>query len=172
MISNDAPRGAKRPFVILLISAVMALAVGVAIVGGRNEGTESDIGRPEETANRDRLLASQRKSAPSTERCLNSLLTVEAAGLTLRDQTEFRCPGAATEPGEERHWGATCWETELCRGGSYIAVDEELIGRDDARLRYVIAHEICHVNSYMRTGEPGSEPAADRCAATAGFPRR
>ena len=102
-----------------------------------------------------------------------SLLTVESSGLHLNDSTEFRCPGDTGEyPGDDQHWGATCWQNELCPGGSYVAITTSLIGPDDGRLRYVIAHEICHVNSYMRTGRAGSEAAADACAAGAGFPRR
>ena len=157
---------------MVLISAVMVLATMVALTAERGRGREADIARREVPASRDRRLASQTKSTPTSERCLNSLLTVETAGLELRDETEFRCPGVAAEPGEEHHWGATCWQNELCPGTSYIAIDPELIGSDDARLRYVIAHEICHVNSYVQTGDRGTESAADECAAGAGFPRQ
>lgn len=164
--------GGKWPWVVVLITLVMGIGVVVALLAGGNTGNEADLGRIAPPPDRDQLLASQSKTNPSSERCLDSLLTVEAAGLTLRDETEFRCPGTATEPGEGHHWGATCWQNEFCPGGSYIAIDPAQIGPDDARLRYVIAHEICHVNSYVATGEAGSEPAADRCAAAAGFPRR
>lgn len=131
-----------------------------------------DARRPNVLPRAVRLVAAQRKQVPTDERCLNALVAVESSGLHLHNDTEFRCPGIAAEPGEERHWGATCWQNELCPGSSWIAADPALIGPDDARLRYVIAHEICHVNSYMKTGDRGSEPAADRCAAGAGFPRR
>lgn len=170
-MSSEAARS-RRPTGIVLIGAVMAVAVGVALfaasAGGEREFDVAGLSRVEV----ENLLASQAKSSPMSQRCMASLLTVEHAGLELRDETEFRCPGTAAEPGEERHWGATCWQNELCPGTSWIAVDPEMIGPDDARLRYVIAHEICHVNSYMQTGARGTEPAADRCAAGAGFPRR
>jgi hypothetical protein len=146
--------------VIVLITVVMGLGVVVALVAGGRSGSEADLSRIPAPVDRDRLLASQLKSTPSSERCLDSLLTVETAGLALRDETEFRCPGTAAEPGEEHHWGATCWDNELCPGGSYIAIDPAQIGPDDARLRYVIAHEICHVNSYVRTGEAMTQPRA------------
>lgn len=170
-MSREGERRPKRPVLLALITVVM-MAAALVTLNARGRGdTEADIRRVERAADRDRLLASQTKSTPSSERCLNSLLTVETAGLKLRDETEFRCPGIAAEPGEEHHWGATCWQNELCPGGSYIAIDPELIGPSDARLRYVIAHEICHVNSYMQTGDRGTEAAADECAAAAGFPR-
>ena len=157
--------------VAVLITAILAVATVVAVTADRGGDRKSDPRRRVPPPSHDQLLASQTKSSPSSERCLKSLLTVERAGLSLRDETEFRCPGIAAEPGEEHHWGATCWQNELCPGGSYIAIDEALIGPDDARLRYVIAHEICHVNSYLRTGHRGSEAEADECAAGAGFPK-
>lgn len=131
-----------------------------------------DVGRPNVLPRAERLVAAQRKQVPTDQRCLDALVAVESSGLHLRDETEFRCPGIAAEPGDERHWGATCWQNELCPGGSWIAVDPQLIGPNDGRLRYVVAHETCHVNSYMRTGGRGSERSADECAAGAGFPRR
>ena len=128
-------------------------------------------GRPDIEATRDRLRATQTMSTPASDRCLDALLAVEQAGLQLRDETDFRCPGSTGfSPTAEQHWGATCWRTRLCPGASYVAVNPGMVGPDNARLRYVVAHEVCHVNSYARTGSAGSEPAADRCAAAAGVP--
>ncbi len=170
-MSSDAATH-RRPLGIILITVVVGLSVAVALVGAKGgRSREFDVSRLSRV-DVEQLLASQAKVSPTSHRCLASLLAVERAGLELRDQTEFRCPGTAAEPGEEHHWGATCWQNKLCPGGSYIAVDPGLIGPDDARLRYVIAHEICHVNSYAQTGDRGTEAAADKCAAGAGFPRR
>ena len=170
-------RARRKPIRIVVLAATLAAGISVAFNVAR--GGEADVSRLSSVdisrlSNEEveALLASQAKTTPTDHRCLASLLTVEQAGLELRDQTEFRCPGIAAEPGDERHWGATCWQNELCPGGSWIAVDPEVIGPDDGRLRYVIAHEICHVNSYVTTGDRGTEPAADQCAAGAGFPRR
>ena len=128
-------------------------------------------GRPDIAAARDRLRATQTMSTPASDRCLDALLAVEQAGLQLRDDTDFRCPGSTGfSPTAEQHWGATCWRTRLCPGASYVAVNPGMVGPDNARLRYVVAHEVCHVNTYARTGSAGSEPSADRCAAAAGFP--
>lgn len=171
MSSGSKRVGRGLAISLLTVVSTVAIIIAVALSGRGGEGGEEQVPRARQM-DPQRSLVSQAKAVPTTQRCLDSLFTVEQAGLELRDETEFRCPGIAAEPGEEHHWGATCWENELCPGGSYIAVDADLIGPDDARLRYVIAHEICHVNSYVATGDRGSEAAADQCAAAAGFPKR
>ena len=164
----------------------LRVALGTAVVGGAAVVAlnAAGMGRagwdfervpntttPDHLALRDQLRDSQTMSTPASDRCLDALLAVEQAGLPLRDDTDFRCPGSTgITPSSEQHWGATCWQNELCPWSSYVAVNPGLIGPDPSRLRYVVAHEICHVNSYARTGSAGTEPAADECAAAAGFP--
>ena len=172
---TKAPKAASSLLLPAVLVVAVVLSLGSAVRGPAEYDISAprtaDIRRPSVLPRAERLVAAQRKQVPTDERCLSALVAVESTGLHLRDDTEFRCPGIAAEPGDERHWGATCWQNELCPGGSWIAVDPELIGPDDARLRYVVAHEICHVISYTRTGDRGTEPAADACAAGAGFPR-
>ena len=164
----------------MLATALLVVAVLVTVGSAARQPSKFDITapatvdvrRPNVLPRATRLVAAQRKQIPVSDRCLSAFVAVESAGLHLRDDTEFRCPGIAAEPGDVRHWGAACWRNELCPGGSWIAIDPEVIGPDDARLRHVIAHEICHIISYTRTGDRGSEAAADACAAGAGFPRR
>ena len=167
--------GARLGLVVAVFGAAAVMSFDAAGTGR----ARWDVDRapttttPDHVANRDRLRATQMMSTPASDRCLDALLAVEQAGLALRDATDFRCPGSTgVTPTSEQHWGATCWQNRLCPGGSYVAINPGLIGPDDARLRYVVAHETCHVNSYARTGSAGSEPAADRCAAAAGFPKK
>lgn len=179
-MADSARTKPPKAAISLLVALMSVIGVAVTLTSAARGPSEYDLSaprtadfrRPSVLPRAERLVAAQRKQIPTDQRCLSALVAVESSGLHLRDDTEFRCPGVAAEPGEERHWGATCWQNRLCPGGSWIAVDPELIGPDDSRLRYVIAHEICHVNSYMRTGDRGTEPAADVCAAGAGFPRR
>lgn len=113
-----------------------------------------------------------RMATPSPA-CAAALAVVEASGHDLPEQTEFRCPGSAqTYPGDRQHSGVACWDhAHFCPGGSFIAVNPDEIRPIDRALQYVVAHEICHIHAYERTSSPGSENAADQCAAAAGFPR-
>ena len=169
-VSEGGAAKTRRPLLVVLTVGLVLITTVIAVRSGVGRVAVNKEPAPA-MSDRDRSLAPQAKDPSVSERCLDALHAVESSGHALRDDTEFRCPGIAAEPGGEHHWGATCWRTVLCPGGSYIAIDESLIGPEDARLSYVIAHEICHVNSYTRTGEAGSEPAADECAAAAGFPR-
>lgn len=108
-----------------------------------------------------------------SEACARALETVHRAGLRLASGTEFRCPGnTETTPGDRQHSGVACFDHQwYCPQSSYIAVNPEQIRRGDQGMQYVIAHEICHIESYRATGTPGTEDGADACAAAAGFPR-
>jgi hypothetical protein len=110
------------------------------------------------------------RSGVIDSRCAAGLAAVEATGLVLPALFEFRCPGS-TElfPGDRQHWGVACAFASLCPRGAYVAVNPAVIGPSDARLRFVIAHEICHARDYVE-GRPVSEAAADACAAGHGFP--
>ena len=171
----SAVRSAKvrRPIVAVLVLAVVLVATVVAVRAAASGPRSLDKPPPPSPkAERDRALAGQAKSAPVADRCLDALYAVETSGHALPDDTEFRCPGSTGyTPESEQHWGATCWRTALCPGHSYVAINPSVIGPSDQLLRHVIAHEICHVITYARTGAPGSEPAADECAAAAGFPK-
>lgn len=110
-------------------------------------------------------------SGAAGARCAAARSDVEAAELLLPAQFEYRCPGS-TElfAGDRQHWGTTCSMASLCRGHSYIAINPGLIGRSEARLRYVVAHETCHALD-VAARRPLDESAADACAAAHGFPR-
>ncbi|HUR18239.1 MAG TPA: hypothetical protein VMZ51_04795, partial [Acidimicrobiales bacterium] len=116
-------------------------------------------------------------SAPATasgamgSRCTAARSDVEAAGLVLPAQFEYRCPGSTeTFTWDRQHWGTACFRMSLCPTSAYIAINPGLIGPNEARLRYVVAHETCHaLDSVAR--RPLDEPAADACAAAHGFPR-
>ena len=109
-------------------------------------------------------------SALTTEdRCLTALETVQAAGLVLPTGFEYRCPGDTQAfPGDRQHWGVVCYYQMFCPEGAYIAVNPERVGRSDARLRYVVAHEIGHAIDYVTSGSTTEESADDQAHA-AGF---
>ena len=108
---------------------------------------------------------------PADPRCRAALADVEATGLVLPAVFEYRCPGS-TElfAGARQHWGTTCAQTSLCPNGAYVAINPAVIGPSESRLRYVVAHEICHARGYI-AHRPVDEAAADSCAAAHGFPR-
>ena len=95
-------------------------------------------------------------STPAEDRCLAARQAVENAGDHLAAGFGYRCPDSGYS-----HWGAT---TVPPCGRCFVAINTALIGPDDARLRYVVAHEFCHSN-WVR-----NEKAADDCAAQYGFP--
>ncbi|MBV8159511.1 MAG: hypothetical protein JO265_01180 [Acidimicrobiia bacterium] len=95
--------------------------------------------------------------SPSAEaRCLAARQVVEAAGDHLGPFFDYRCPDM-TYP----RWGAT---TVPPCGPCFVDVNVASVGPDDAKLRYVVAHEFCHSNGVR------NEQAADDCAASYGFP--
>ena len=79
---------------------------------------------------------------------------MENAGDHLAAGFEYLCPDS-----EYPHWGATT--VEPC---CFVAINTAAIGPDDAKVRYVVAHEFCHSNGVR------DEQAADDCAAHYGFP--
>jgi hypothetical protein len=81
---------------------------------------------------------------------------VEAAGDHLGAGFDFRCPAT-----DFSRWGAT---TLSPCGPCSVDINTALIGPNNAKLRYVVAHEFCH-SSGIR-----DEQAADDCAARYGFP--
>ena len=111
------------------------------------------------------------RNEPADPRCRAALRDVEAAGLALPDLFEYRCPGdARLFPGDTQHWGSTCAYASLCPDGAYVAVNPTAIGASEARMRYVVAHEICHALDFL-AHRPVSEAGADSCAAAHRFPR-
>ena len=92
---------------------------------------------------------------PAEERCLAARQAVENAGDHLGPGFEYRCPDSEYP----QHWGATTW-APCC----FVAINPAAIGPDDAKVRYVVAHEFCHSNGVR------DEQAADDCAAHYGFP--
>jgi hypothetical protein len=106
--------------------------------------------------------------ATAEERCANARQWVAQQGLTLPAGWGYRCPGQAIVDGAPR-WGVACWN---CNGDnqSWIGIDIGRIGSSDKALRYVVAHETCHANEYVKLGI-STEITADLCAALYGAPR-
>lgn len=164
--------------VLGLIAPVVGGGVGVAGAGTRAvlRPSTTTTTRPTTTTTLAPVVtaaAPARVAAPGAvgARCAAALSDVEAAGLVLPAQFEYRCPGS-TElfAGDRQHWGTACSMASLCPGHSYIAINPGLIGPSEARLRYVVAHEICHALD-IAARRPLDEPAADACAAAHGFRR-
>lgn len=112
-------------------------------------------------------------SATSADgRCATAALAVEEAGVRTAPGFEFRCPADARDENGDPHWGITCWHwAGMCDQAPYIEINTDKIGRSDARLRYVIAHERCHSNEIVATGNT-TEASADACATAIGFARQ
>ena len=90
------------------------------------------------------------------DRCQAARQAVEDAGDHLGPGFDFLCPNS-----EYPRWGAT---TVPPCGPCFVEVNLADVGPDDAKLRYVVAHEFCHSNGVR------NEQAADDCAAAYGFP--
>lgn len=98
------------------------------------------------------------------ERCDLSLGTVQHTGDVLPQGFEYRCPNS-TYP----HWGVTSGAPDQPH---FVSINVDKIGPNDAKLRYTIAHELCHARAAVGE-EPfywRDEEATDRCAANYGFP--
>ena len=169
-MSGERERRKRPRATVVLAIAATALAMGaVRLPSGASRFSFDPAGPPRFT--KDHAISAQRIMPGTSEQCRQALADVEAAGLALRDDTEFRCPADTWALGSQ-HWGATCWHNRLCPGTSYVAINPAVMGNSEGRLRYTIAHETCHVISYTETSDRGSEEAADQCAAAAGFPRQ
>jgi len=91
--------------------------------------------------------------------CADALARVEEAGLVLPEGVDFDCPST-----QFAHHGAACWDEYPCPGRAMIAVNLGLIGdRPADYLRYVVAHEICHILDFQ-AGRRTSEAGAHACA--------
>lgn len=87
------------------------------------------------------------------------------AGLPLPASIDYRCPSA-----EFPHHGTACWEATPCPRRGFIAINLQLIGDATPEyLRYVVAHELCHIRDFQTKGK-SSEESADACAAAHGAP--
>jgi hypothetical protein len=95
-------------------------------------------------------------STPAEARCRAARQAVENAGDHLAPGFGYRCPAS-----DYPRWGAT---TLSPCGPCFVTINIAAIGRDDAKLRHVVAHEFCHSNGVR------DEQAADDCAAHYGFP--
>jgi hypothetical protein len=113
-------------------------------------------------------------STNASDRCAAAAAAVDAGGVHTAPGFEFRCPAQALDITGVAHWGINCWQMPgMCwnsRDGAsnYIEINVGLIGSSDARLRHVIAHERCHSQDLVATGQT-SEAAAEACAAAHGF---
>ncbi|MDQ3573580.1 MAG: hypothetical protein M3404_01445 [Actinomycetota bacterium] len=108
--------------------------------------------------------------ASSSARCAAALQTVQGAGLVLPSRFGFRCPGDTRAHPGDRNWGIACYYyAPKCPGEAYVAINPTLIGPSDARLRYVVAHEIAHAIELVAQGS-STEESADAQARAAGFP--
>ncbi|MDQ3573584.1 MAG: hypothetical protein M3404_01465 [Actinomycetota bacterium] len=109
-------------------------------------------------------------SSSHQARCAAALRSVQAAGLALPAGFEYRCPGDTRSfVGDRQRWGVTCYHhPRFCPGRAYVAVNPARVGASDARLRYVVAHEIGHAIDYMAQGST-TEQSAHARARAAGF---
>ena len=97
--------------------------------------------------------------------CSDALAWVAEAGLRLPPGVGYHCPST-----QFAHHGAACWNGSPCRGSAFIAINLDLMaGTSPEYLRHVVAHEVCHILDWQRTGTT-SEPRADACAAAHGAP--
>ncbi|MDQ3574190.1 MAG: hypothetical protein M3378_03980 [Actinomycetota bacterium] len=114
--------------------------------------------------------AAQSRAASPEARCAAALRRVQGAGLLLPAGFDYRCPGDTRSfVGDRQHWGVTCYYHQtFCPNGAYVAVNPARVGRSDARLRYVVAHEIGHAIDYVTLGYT-TEQSAHARARAAGF---
>lgn len=103
-----------------------------------------------------RVGVHQPASAPTSDRCQAARQAVESAGDYLGAGYDFRCPNS-----EYPRWGAT--SLRPC-GSCWVEINLAAVGPNNAKLRYVVAHEFCHSHGIR------DEQAADACAASYGFP--
>ena len=103
-----------------------------------------------------RVVVHQSTSAPTQDRCQAARQAVESAGDHLGAGYEFKCPNS-----QYPRWGAT--SLRPC-GSCFVEINLAAVGPDNAKLRYVVAHEFCHSHGIR------DEQAADSCAASYGFP--
>ncbi len=106
----------------------------------------------------------------SRARCAAALNSVQASGLVLPAGFDFRCPGDTRSfVGDRQNWGVTCYHhPTFCPGRAYVAVSPARVGRSNARLRYVVAHEVAHAIEFVSQGST-TEQSADARARAAGF---
>lgn len=140
--------------------AVAAVAVSVAFAN-RGSPRSGVAGVPPTTT----TLAPSITVPPATpeERCAEALAWVAGIGLPLPAGVGYRCPSTMFA-----HHGASCWYAAQCPTGRFIAINTELMGDvSQTYLRYVVAHEICHI-MHFDAGQSSTEPEADACAASYG----
>lgn len=102
---------------------------------------------------------------PSPDPCAEALAWVADAGLPLPAGVDYHCPST-----QFPHHGAACWDWGPCAGGAFVAVNlARMAGSRTEYLRYVVAHEVCHILDFQRTGTT-TEAGADACAAAHGAP--
>jgi hypothetical protein len=105
------------------------------------------------------------------ERCAAALGWASAHGISLPNGWRFFCPTTISSLQGGTYWGRACMNLPgECPGTKFVKVDIGLIGPNDAMLRYVVVHEICHAIDLEATAST-SEPSADACAAAHGAAR-
>lgn len=153
--SGEAGRRRRRGTTALLalLLAVAALPMLGVQAAGAHAGKKRNAAAP-----------------PPHVRCAAALRSVQASGLVLPAGFEYRCPGDTRSfMGDRQRWGVTCYHhPTFCPNGAYVAVNPAAVGRSDARLRYVVAHEIGHAIDYATLGYTTEESAHARARA-AGF---
>lgn len=98
--------------------------------------------------------------------CAEALAWVTNAGLRLPSGAGYQCPST-----QFAHHGVACSYAAPCPGSRYIAINIALMGDVTPEyLRYVVAHEVCHLLHFDARRE-STEPQADDCAAAYGAPR-
>lgn len=104
--------------------------------------------------------------APNDNPCADALTWVAEAGLLLPAGVDYLCPSTMFA-----HQGTACWRNGIyCPGGGLVAINmDRLQGASTSYLRYVVAHEVCHIQEFQAKGWT-TEPSADACAAAHGAP--
>ncbi len=145
------------------VTAPIATEIGT-VVASVQEDASPVAAAPAESAPPENPVEPAPQPAPNP--CADALTWVGGTGLTLTTDVEYHCPST-----QFAHQGAACFgNRSFCPSGGFIAINMALLeGTSTDYLRHVVAHEVCHILDFQRTGTT-TEAAADACAAAHGAP--
>jgi hypothetical protein len=147
-----------------LFALLGAAAVTVSLAFTNRDGSpRAGAGRAGPPSTSTTAPASTAPPASPEQRCADALQWAAAAGLPLPRGVGYRCPSTLFA-----HHGASCWYAAQCPNGRFIAINTQLMGNvSQTYVRYVVAHEICHM-MHFDAGRSSTEAEADACAAAHG----
>jgi hypothetical protein len=166
--TSEVRHSKSRRRALFALVAVLAVSAFLAFAG-RDPSPTAVAGRagagPTSTSTSAAPAPSTTATPPSPQqRCADALAASAAAGLPLPAGAGYRCPSTLFA-----HHGASCWYAAQCPNGRFIAINLELMGDvSPAYLRYVVAHEVCHMIQFD-AGLSSTEPEADACASAHGI---